>query len=347
MTGLRVTRWARFGKDRLYVMDGASRLGWYDLVGGELHVDDEARAAEVRAALAGHQLMAVPSRTGSGEPSAVPEQPPMQPYVDCAPDPKSDTDLAQGRADQAGTPALTPIPHASGDLAGNRPGQGVRVRAVEEREAQLAAHPILGRLARLVDAKTDERAWRVGADGEESVGRRLEKLTNKGWRVLHSVPVGERGSDIDHVLIGPGGVWTVNTKRHMGARVWLAPNQIRIDGHVQPYLRNSRFEAKRAADMLASAVGWTPPVRPAIVLQLGLLADPISVKQHPDDVDVIDACVVPRWFAKRPVTLTAHEVEALYAAARVPGTWRPSSVGDPSTGAHRTRARAGGESSLA
>jgi hypothetical protein len=210
------------------------------------------------------------------------------------------------------------------DLAANRPGQAVRARALQEREDQLSAHPVLGRLARLIDAKTDERAWRVGADGEESVGRRLDKLTGKGWRLLHSVPVGERGADIDHVLIGPGGVWTVNTKRHLGARVWLAPNQIRIDGHVQPYLRNSRFEAKRAAQRLAAALGWATPVRPALVLQLGLLADPFVVKQAPADVDVLDARSVPRWFTKQRAVLTVEQVEAVYAVARLGNTWRPS-----------------------
>ena len=32
MAGVSVNRWTRYGKDRLYVMDGAVRLGWYDLV---------------------------------------------------------------------------------------------------------------------------------------------------------------------------------------------------------------------------------------------------------------------------------------------------------------------------
>ncbi|MDP9431276.1 MAG: NERD domain-containing protein [Actinomycetota bacterium] len=50
--------------------------------------------------------------------------------------------------------------------------------------------------------KTDERAWRIGADGEKAVAARLAELGDR-WRVLHAVPVGERGSDIDHVVIGP------------------------------------------------------------------------------------------------------------------------------------------------
>jgi hypothetical protein len=56
-----------------------------------------------------------------------------------------------------------------------------------------------------LSCRTDERAWRIGAVGEEAVAKRLEGF-GAGWRVLHSVPVGKRGSDIDHLVIGPGGV---------------------------------------------------------------------------------------------------------------------------------------------
>ena len=34
--------------------------------------------------------------------------------------------------------------------------------------------------------KTDERAFRLGANGEETVGARLEKLKKHGRHVLHS-----------------------------------------------------------------------------------------------------------------------------------------------------------------
>lgn len=332
MAGLKVNRWARYGKDRLYVMDGETRLGWYDLVGGALHVDDDLRAPEVWEALADHPALAgrLLAATVDGPATQEPASTAAPVAREGIPTPPANDPFEMaGLQDRDSSEKEPPVPVADpvDDLAANRPGQAVRARAVEEREAQLSAHPVLGRLARLIDAKTDERAWRVGADGEETVGRRLDKLVGKGWRVLHSVPVGERGSDIDHVLIGPGGVWTINTKRHIGARVWLAPNQIRIDGHVQPYLRNSRFEAKRAAEMLAAALGWTPPVRPALVLQLGMLADPITVKQHPHEVDVLDARSVPRWFAKQRSVLTAEQVEAVYGFARVATTWRRSHAG--------------------
>ena len=56
--------------------------------------------------------------------------------------------------------------------------------------------------------------WDRGAEGEEHVGRLLEALVERGWRPIHDVSLG-RGN-IDHVLIGPGGLFTIETKSHRG-----------------------------------------------------------------------------------------------------------------------------------
>ena len=76
---------------------------------------------------------------------------------------------------------------------------------------------------------TDERAYRVGTDGEEEVAWRMRKLGD-GWHVLHSVPVGEKDSDIDHVVIGPPGVFTLNTKNHSRKKVWVAERAFMVSG---------------------------------------------------------------------------------------------------------------------
>ncbi len=53
-----------------------------------------------------------------------------------------------------------------------------------------------------------------GATGEEQVGDVLDKLAGKDWRVIHDASLG-RGN-VDHILIGPAGVFTVETKSHPG-----------------------------------------------------------------------------------------------------------------------------------
>ena len=53
-----------------------------------------------------------------------------------------------------------------------------------------------------------------GAAGEEHVGGLLEELSQAGWCVIHDATLG-RGN-VDHILIGPPGVFTVETKSHPG-----------------------------------------------------------------------------------------------------------------------------------
>ena len=104
-------------------------------------------------------------------------------------------------------------------------------------------------------------AWRVGAEGEEEVARRLGRLS-EGWRVLHSIPVGEKGSDIDHVVIGPPGVFTLNTKNHIRSNVWVTETTFMVNGQKREYFRNSRHEAKRASpcsvQLVDSRFPWSP-----------------------------------------------------------------------------------------
>ncbi|HEY3410026.1 MAG TPA: nuclease-related domain-containing protein, partial [Propionicimonas sp.] len=168
---------------------------------------------------------------------------------------------------------------------------------------------------------TDERSWRVGADGEETVGGRLEKLRADGWRLLHSVPVGNRGSDIDHVLLGPGGIYTLNTKTHPDGKIWVGKTTVMVNGHKQPYLRNSRFEADRAARLLSAAVGWSVEVTPALVFLTGTFIPQITIKDKPEGVIILDRLDLPRYFRKRQPRLTPSEVAQVFEYARRSITW--------------------------
>ena len=46
------------------------------------------------------------------------------------------------------------------------------------------------------------------------MGKVLDRLRERGWFALHDVQLG-RGN-IDHVLVGPAGVFTIETKSHCG-----------------------------------------------------------------------------------------------------------------------------------
>jgi hypothetical protein len=53
-----------------------------------------------------------------------------------------------------------------------------------------------------------------GARGEEQVGALLEELDDRDWLVIHDATLGN--GNVDHILIGPPGMFTVETKSHPG-----------------------------------------------------------------------------------------------------------------------------------
>ena len=201
------------------------------------------------------------------------------------------------------------------DLAVNRPGQSVRKLALEHRQAA----PVKTFIARVLQVHSNERAWRVGAEGEEEVARRLARL-REGWRVLHSVPVGEKDSDIDHVVIGPPGVFTLNTKNHVRSNVWVTDTVFMVNGQKQQYFRNSRYEAKRASGLLSAACGFEVPVEPIVVV----MAARLTVKSQPTDVHVVARKRIPKWLTGQRPILTPERVEQIYAQARRELTGRPT-----------------------
>ena len=217
------------------------------------------------------------------------------------------------------TRPVLPEPESGDDLAANRPGDELRQKSEQLRQA----HPVLTLIGRVFSIHNNERAWSKGADGEEEVARRLRKL-GEGWRVLHGVPVGTGDSDIDHVVIGPAGVFTINTKNHLGGRVSVNNKAIYVNGTFQPYLRNSRFEGQRASKLLTAGCRFGVNARPVVVI----MADSLTFKGQPDGVHVVGRKKVAQWLSSQPVVLEPDAVETIYAVARRRRTWQPAP--DPS-----------------
>ena len=223
--------------------------------------------------------------------------------------------FADNGTEEQSSPSPCPTPKVLpkwDDLASNRPGQSARKKAIEIKKAA----PVRTLFARARGAKTEERAWRIGADGEESVGKLLRRL-DANWHVLHAVPVGQNGADIDHVVIGPPGVFSLNTKTHIGKNVWVAERAFMVNGTKTDYLRNSRSEAKRASKLL-SGCGLPVTVHPIIVV----IAAKLTVKAQPPDVSVVGRRGLVRWLVQQRPILTSQTVQKIYGHARMDTTWR-------------------------
>jgi Nuclease-related domain len=174
----------------------------------------------------------------------------------------------------------------------------------------------------MLNLHTQESAFRTGAEGEEMVARRLAKL-NSDWHVLHAVPVGDLGSDIDHVVVGPSGVFTLNTKNHAGKNVWVAKHAFMVNGQRTNYLQKSRFEAQRTSRLLSSACGFAVTVDPVIVV----IASQLKVKHAPSGVHVVGRKRIARWLRHQPPVLTSHRIEEIFDQARMASTWTSTGKG--------------------
>lgn len=163
----------------------------------------------------------------------------------------------------------------------------------------------------------DSRSWYLGALGELRVAERLAKL-GPGWTVLHSVPIGNRGSDIDHVALGPSGVVTINTKFHEGARVWVGGRRLLVNGAKTDHLRNARYEAQRVARTLTPLVGEPIEITAAIVL---VGTQRITLRERPTDVAVLRDAELVRWLSRRKTTLERHTQDRLASVLARPETW--------------------------
>jgi nuclease-like protein len=153
-------------------------------------------------------------------------------------------------------------------------------------------------------------AWRRGAVGERRTARRLAALERQGWAVLHDLAIPASRANIDHLVIGPGGVFVIDSKQYRG-RLQLDPSGRLWHGRypLDPTLRAVSFEADRAAQVLAD-----PHVVVPIVAVHG--AQVPWGKVVTQGVPVVSARRLPSMLRTLPAVLEPERVAGLASQAR-------------------------------
>lgn len=166
----------------------------------------------------------------------------------------------------------------------------------------------------------EERALRAATKAEQKLRQQLIDLPS-GWFVLHSVDIGQPGRLIDHVVIGPGGVFTLNVEHQPGAKVWVSDHQVLIDGLATEHLRHSRFEARRSSTLLTEACRVPVTVQSLLVL---IGAAEVQTSSRPAEVHVRTEHEIRDWLCRQPDRLDADTVLAIHDRAGQFRTWQPS-----------------------
>ncbi len=144
---------------------------------------------------------------------------------------------------------------------------------------------LANKLSRLLQ---DRLNYQLGLDAERAVGQELNLLMLHGFHVFHDFP--EKRNNIDHIVIGPSGVFAVETKGRTkpdkkrgkkDATVIYKQGQLIFPDNIYDvdYAKQAKKQAASLSKWLTSAVGEPVPVRPALALP-GWFVDP----QEPDEV---------------------------------------------------------------
>jgi hypothetical protein len=109
---------------------------------------------------------------------------------------------------------------------------------------------------------------RLGARAERMVGQELERLRGLGYEVFHDVVAD--GFNIDHVVIGRGGVFTVETKARSkpnGGVVECKGDVVTVAGHTpdRDPIVQAKSQARWVSDLLERGAGLTVQVRPVVL----------------------------------------------------------------------------------
>jgi hypothetical protein len=158
----------------------------------------------------------------------------------------------------------------------------------------------------------DILAWRRGAAGERRTARRLASLERRGWAVLHDLAIPGTQANIDHLVIGPGGVLVIDSKQYRG--------RLRLDRHGMVWhgrqllvsaLRRVLWAADQADEVLGVA-----EVQVAAVVAVHGASVPWGLLQA-DGVTIVPARRLPGLLQALPPMLGPERVAWLAGRARL------------------------------
>ena len=145
----------------------------------------------------------------------------------------------------------------------------------------------------------------VGARGEERVASVLADLP-PNYHVFHDFMAS--GGPVDHVVVGPTGVFAVETKNWRG-RVELEEGHVLVDGRLAD--RSPLQQAIREADAVKTALagaGWTGNVTPVLCFASDTFSKDSATA---GSARLINAKSLPGWLCEQPEVLSSSELERL------------------------------------
>lgn len=148
---------------------------------------------------------------------------------------------------------------------------------------------------------------------QRATGRRLQVLKAAGYMALHARRIPGTESVIDHIVIGPSGVFIIDSQRMdtrlpvraIGGMLFHGPNPQtqKID--------HARFEAQQAATLIGTELGQRVRVRPTMVVY-GPSVPWVIMRLK--GVDVFDGKHVSSYFRRQSKNTAGHHLDSAQVA---------------------------------
>jgi hypothetical protein len=188
----------------------------------------------------------------------------------------------------------------------------------------------LGLTLAIVAAIADTIFWSIrGLPGPRGVKmtraqrqtrRQLAKLGRAGYHAMHGNLIPESQEEIDHLVVGPAGVFAIDSeawdrrlavRTRNGKQLWHGPESMK------ERLEHARWESQQAAELLSGAVGRPVTVRPAMAVYGPKIPWDVATIR---EVDVFSGPRLRKYLRRRARQngvrpLSHDEVDRIYQAA--------------------------------
>lgn len=197
------------------------------------------------------------------------------------------------------------------------PGQSEMARVVAA-QAEAPTRTPLGVVFGASVVRPHARAGYRSALAELRVGDVLGELGRR-WDVLHDLPL--KDGSLDHLVIGPAGVFAVRTVHCDGLPAVLETAGLTVGGEAADDLHRARADAEQVTGILGDASGERIRVRPLLVL--------VDARRFTARSPAPGVCVVPvqelaRTLTRAPRILDGDEVAAVSDVADLSDIWPPA-----------------------
>ncbi|MEU4576974.1 nuclease-related domain-containing protein [Nonomuraea sp. ATR24] len=158
-------------------------------------------------------------------------------------------------------------------------------------------------------------AWRRSSVAERRTEAQLRKLERGGYRTLHARAIPGSEAQIDHLVVGPTGVYAVDSEKwdkRLPVRVQMGKKLFHGPFDMKPRITEAKWEAAQASELISKSYGREVSVTPS----LAIYGPPVPWKiMTIRGVDVYEGGRARRWITKRERALTDTEIDRIYEIA--------------------------------